>query len=94
MTSKEFLDIVYKNMDDKDYGIIAPPTDPQLGLSILIRHFLGDDWYSMNPIHITQINTEAICEILDKYPNGQQKKDRRKASIKQWFIDLIETIFG
>ena len=94
MTSKEFLDLVYANMDDEDYGIIAPPTDPQMGLNVLIHHFLGDDWYSVNPIHVTQINTEAIVEILDKYPNGQQKRDRIKVSIKQWLIDLIERIFG
>ena len=92
MTREEFLEIVHENTD-VDCGILAPPTDPQLGLNCLIKHFLGDNWYVQYSCHQTQVNTEAICEILMKYPNGEQKKERRKESIKQWFINLIENIF-
>lgn len=67
MTTKEFADFVYGNSKE-DYGIFAPPTDAQVGLNILFNHFLGDDWHSVNSVHQTQINTEAIYEILKKYP--------------------------
>lgn len=67
MTPKEFSEFVYKDLDE-DYGICPPPIDPQVGLDILIEHFLGDDWYSAMPLGATQINTEAIFEILHRYP--------------------------
>ncbi len=60
--------------EGKNYGIFSPPTEAHDGLSILIDHFLGSDWYSMNPIHREQINTEAINEILEKYPGKIERK--------------------
>lgn len=85
MSPEEFEKIIYDKAE-KDYGIFPPPTDPQLGLDILIHHFLGDDWYSVNPIHCTQINTEAIYEILRKYPYPKyislEEKIRRR--INEW----------
>lgn len=63
MTVKEFLDKTYAVHGDK-YGIIPPPTEAQDGLNVLIKHFLGDDWYTVNPVCTRQANTEAIAQIL------------------------------
>ena len=51
-----------------DYGIFPPPTEAQEGLSLLIKHFLGEDWFTPNPISQEQVNTEAIYAILRKHP--------------------------
>lgn len=67
MDAEKFKQIVLDNAD-KDYGVCLPPTDAQYGLNILINHFLGEDWYVVMPISQEQVNTEAIYEILKKYP--------------------------
>ena len=66
MKPNEFMKLVQSNTIEDVY----PPTDAQLGLNILIKHFLGDDWQS-TMICNAQVNTEAIYEILLKY----QKKE-------------------
>lgn len=67
MTPEEFTKQLYENADG-DYGLFPPPTEAQHGLNILIKHFLGEDWYSTCSIHNAQVNSEAIYEILKKYP--------------------------
>mgnify|MGYP005780758093 CR=1 FL=1 len=68
MTAKEFLEITYeKNKQEWKDDIFPPPTNAQEGLDILIKHFLGDDWYCISTNN-EQANTEAIYEILQKYP--------------------------
>lgn len=74
MDAKEFLESTY-NESEKDYGIFLPPTNAQEGLNILINHFLGENWYSVNPISQEQINTEAIYLILRKYPEKRTLLD-------------------
>lgn len=49
-------------------SIFSPPLEPQIALNILIEHFLGKDWYTPNPIGVKQVNTEAVYEILSRYP--------------------------
>lgn len=69
MKAEEFVKIV-ESMDEKGseyYGIFPPPTNAQFGLDVLIKHFLGDDWYSIST-SVEQGNTEAIYDILKKYP--------------------------
>jgi len=56
---KEILD-----SSEKDYGLCPPPLDAQKGLNILIKHFLGDGWYTVMPISTEQVNTEAVYSIL------------------------------
>lgn len=69
MTAKEFAEITYRNNEQewKD-SILPPPTQAQEGLDILIKHFLGDNWYCISTNN-EQANTEAIYEILQKYPS-------------------------
>ena len=96
MTPKEFDEILMKKkieMGDED-NIFCPPTSDYEGLNILIKHFLGDNWYTVNPISHEQVNTEAIMEILCKYPNGEQKKERRRKRIADFLHDIIDCIFG
>lgn len=70
MTTQEFEDFLEKEiMTKKDKNnIFAPPIEPQIALNILIEHFLGEDWYAPNPVGVKQVNTEAVYEILSKYP--------------------------
>lgn len=66
MMAEEFLKSVYDN-SEKDYGIFPPPTNAQVGLNVLAKHFLGEDWYTTLSINNEQVNTEMIYEILKKY---------------------------
>ena len=66
-TNKETIARLLKLTDGKDYGIFAPPMDAQVALIELCHHFLGDDWYSVNPVSQDQINTEIVYEIERKF---------------------------
>lgn len=63
----EVYDRIFKLTDGKDYGIFPAPIDAQVALNELCRYFLGDDWVSMDPISVGQINTEIVCEIESRY---------------------------
>lgn len=39
----------------------------QEALNLLIDHFLGEDWYVVDPLEPTQVNAIAVDEILSKY---------------------------
>lgn len=52
--------------DSKDYGLCPVPTDAQEALNLLAKHFLGDDWYVAMPMGAEQVNTEIVCEILQR----------------------------
>ncbi len=62
-TNKEIAERLIKLTDGKDYGIFAPPMKAQVAVDELCRYFLGEDWYSVNPISNEQINTEIVYEI-------------------------------
>jgi hypothetical protein len=64
-----------------DYGMCPPPTKAQEGLKILIDHFLGEDWYMTMPVCQEQVNTEAIYQILSKYPKKKSFKELFKNKI-------------
>lgn len=64
-------------------------TDAQEGLNILIKHFLGDDWYVVDPLPNCQVNTLAIYEILQKYPKKQSLFKRVKRFFIQFFSKKI-----
>lgn len=70
MTTREFEDFLEKEImtEEDKKNIFAPPLEPQIALNILIEHFLGKDWYTPNPIVVKQLNTEAVHEILGRYP--------------------------
>lgn len=66
-TKRETARRLLKLTDGKDYGIFSPPMDAQVAVHELCRHFLGEDWYSPNPISQEQINTEIVYEIERKF---------------------------
>lgn len=66
-TGAETARRLLKLTDGKDYGIFSPPMDAQVAVHELCRHFLGEDWYSPNPISQEQINTEIVYEIERKF---------------------------
>lgn len=76
MTTEEFLDFLEKEImteEDKE-NIFLPPLEPQIAINILKDHFLGKDWYTVNPVGVKQVNTEIVYSILKKYPRILQKK--------------------
>lgn len=91
MTTEEFLDFLEKEImteEDRE-NIFMPPLEPQIALNILKNHFLGEDWYTVNPIGVKQVNTEIIYSILEKYPRHYPKKNRFFNGIK----DLLRSIW-
>lgn len=67
----EVYDRIFKLTNGKDYGLFPAPMKAQVALNELCRYFLGEDWFSVNPISQEQINTEIVCEIESKY--GRKK---------------------
>ena len=56
-----------ENEIDKNHGFCSPRIDPQIGLNVLIEHFLlGKNWHVVMPLTAKQINTEAVYYILEK----------------------------
>lgn len=67
--------------DAEDCGILSPPLEPQEAIKFLIDYLLGEDWYCVGPIHQTQVNTEAVFEILMKYSKRFRKEWKK---YKDW----------
>lgn len=95
MDSEKFAKMVYENSNFQ-YDICPPPIDAQCGLNILIEHFLGQNWYTIMPLSQKQVNTEAIYEILRKYPEKKSLKDmiketyyNLKAKYKLWKTERL-----
>ena len=53
-----------------------------MSLNILIEHFLGKDWYVIDPLSPDQIYTVAIYDILEKY-KGKKRLKTKLMSLKQ-----------
>lgn len=48
-------------------------TDAQLVVNCLCEVFLGKDWYVVDPMHNSQVNTVILDEILYRYCKGYRK---------------------
>ena len=75
-TNAEIAERIWKLTDQKDYGIFAPPMKAQVAVDELCRYFLGEDWYSVNPVCAEQINTEIVYEIECKFKRYKAKNRR------------------
>lgn len=103
MTCKDLDEYFKKNKpeDWNDDNIFAPPLDAQEAVIMLCHHFLGPNWYSVNPIHQTQINTEIMYEILQKYPHPrgyikhklEERKFVKRFSFKGKIINKLKKFF-
>lgn len=93
MTKKElgkYFDKKQKETHNED-NIFAPPISGQECFDVLSEHFLGPDWYSVNPIHRDQINAEKLIEIILRYPGYNEKPHRR---IKRFFKKVMKIILN
>lgn len=81
MDSEEFKKTMLEK-SNKEYGLCPPPINAQDGLNILIEYFLGEDWFVTIPLCQEQVNTEAIYEILRKYPQKKSLKGLLKSVVK------------
>ena len=57
----------FANSKMDKYNIYPRSTEAQEGLDILIEHFLGKDWYVVDPLPQKQVNTVAVYQILSVY---------------------------
>ena len=62
--AESFIKSKFVTNTDKD---CYPETSAAEGLNVLINHFLGKDWYCVDHISTTQVNTVAVHEILKRY---------------------------
>lgn len=90
VNADNFRQMVLDN-SEIDYGMCPPPTKAQDGLSILMAHFLGEDWYTVFPLNQEQANTEAIYEILRCYPTKKDKKERLRKKLIHFVDKLFKT---
>jgi hypothetical protein len=66
MKPEDFINNLRKE-NNFDYGLCPPPIKAEKGLDILIKHFLGDNWYTNMPLSTEQVYTEAIYTIIEKH---------------------------
>ena len=75
-TNKEIAERLIKLTDGKDYGIFSPPMKAQVAVDEVCRYFLGEDWYSVNPLCAEQINTEIVYEIECKFKKYKARRNK------------------
>lgn len=71
---EDIADRVLGLAEEGNYFPFSPPMDAQTAVNELCRFFLGEDWYTTNPISQEQINTEIVYEIECKYKNIRRVK--------------------
>lgn len=76
--------------EQDDYGIMAPPMDAETAIDFLRRYLLGEDWYSPNPVHSKQINTEIVYLILRRYSKRYNKE--RKGDTGGWLTRVLKVL--
>ena len=76
MTLIEFMDKRYKNREDKDNIFGVGVSDAEFR-TFIINYLLGEDWYVVDPLGQTQINEQALYEILEKYSRRYMKECKR-----------------
>ena len=85
----EYMDKKYENREDKDNIFGVGISDAEFR-DFIIKYLLGDDWYVVDPIGVTQINEVALYEILSKYSKKFNKEKKIKAKKNKLKKRLIE----
>lgn len=75
-TEQETIKRILKLTKDGEFFPFAPPMDAQVALLELKNHFLGEDWYTINPINQEQINTEIVYLIERMYPRKVNRRGK------------------
>lgn len=85
---KEFIKLMEEHSTEElkkpylERNLYPRGTDAQLVVNCLCEVFLGKDWYVVDPIHNSQVNTIILDEILYRYCKGYRKlvNERKKIS--------------
>lgn len=67
--------------EERNCGILTPPTNDREAIYFLKNYLLGEDWYVVSPIGHEQVNTEMVHEILLRYSRKYRKEYRRYLKI-------------
>lgn len=79
----EFINRLKKRREDqmkllpKERDIFPIETSAQDAINILCQGLLGEDWYIVDPIGNSQVNTLIVDEILYKYNKEYRKEAKR-----------------
>lgn len=79
----EFISKLKKRREDQmkllpeERDIFPIETNAQDAINILCQGLLGEDWYIVDPIGNSQVNTLIVDEILYKY-NKKYRKEANK----------------
>lgn len=79
----EFINRLKKRREDQmkllpeERDIFPIATNAQDAINILCQGLLGEDWYIVDPIGNSQINTLIVDEILYKYNKEYRKEAKR-----------------
>ena len=84
LTTKEILDFRFSkstverflNVKSNDplVNMFPNPTEDREALDILCDHFLGEDWYTVNPMCHAQVLTEQVADIITHYESVKFKQ--------------------
>ena len=68
-----------------DCGLMSPPMEDKKALEFLTDYLLGENWYVVDPLSPTQVNTNRVHEILWKYSKRYRKeyKQYRKQKLRE-----------
>ena len=72
----DYMQEKYDNREDKDNIFGVGISDAEFR-KFAIDYLLGEDWYVVDPLGQSQINEEALFEILEKY--SKRFRRERKA---------------
>lgn len=70
-TDKDFIEY-------KDGNMFPEPISAERALQVLREFFLGDDWYTVNPVSTEQAYVYMVDNILAKYPRKYKKFCKKK----------------
>ena len=61
---EKFLSEIIKNYTQPDNIFPKPMTDRE-ALEMLCNYFLGEDWYTVNPVNHNQVNVYRVVRIIE-----------------------------
>lgn len=76
MTLTEFMNIRYRNREDKDNMFGVGVSDAEFR-DFIIQYLLGEDWYVIDPLGQTQVNEIALYQILETYSKTYRKEKKQ-----------------
>lgn len=87
MLAEKYWEKILKDIDENG-GYFLPSTDAQDAFNILVDHFLGEDFYIVDPVNNGQANTVLVYEILLRNQKARDKKEKTRDKL----ISLINKV--